>query len=1128
MKIKFILFWLTLLIANYSYSQEIPTIKVEKESLGLKNLKVKVEVVGNIATTTYDMIFYNPYDRILEGELSFPLGQNQNVSRFALDLNGELRESVIVEKEKGRVAFETTVRQNIDPALLEQTKGNNYKARIYPIPAKGTKRIVISYEQELILNENAHFYQLPLNFKNKLNSFSLEMIVYQQTIKPLINQEGFENFQFDSWKQSYIAKISKKNYIPNKSLTIKIPIEIGNERILTDKDYFYIYKTIEPNHKSKRKPKQIELYWDCSYSMKNRNIEMELSLLEDFFKYLQNVNVTVTNFSNTAKSKTKFIVKNGNWVEIKLLLEKTEYDGGTSYKNIITNNSKTDEYLLFTDGIYNLGEFDNLFKKPVYIVNSLVSSNHSYLDQICTSSGGNYINLNSLSLEQSADLLKYDTYRFLGTSQTSEKKIEIYPNYTTTINNDFSISGKNFNDNDKVLLHFGYGNKISETIEINLKSSNNRNKKIKRIWAQKKLKSLIQEKEKNKKDIIKLSKKYQLISPYTSLIVLDRVEDYVRYEITPPKELLKKYNQLLTERKDEKDFRKEELQSLKEDLFEDYTNISDWWGTKFEFEKETKEVVNTSEVVNQTQNSDLSNSTSRSSNSEPNNNESFDPNSPVIRGTISDDEGPLPGVNVLIKGTTIGTNTDFDGNYSINASEGDVVIYSFVGMSVIEKTIGTNNVIDLEMTYEENSLDEVVTVAYGTVNNQLSGRAAGVQIVESDDTHGNTSNINIRGISSLTTNNSPLYVVDGMVVNEKPELNPENIEGMYVLKAAQAMELYGSKASSGVVIINTKKGAEENRKKIQELEDKINDSIVLKAWNADSPYLKELNETKSTEEAYNSYLKLRDTYKNVPAFYLDVADFFEKINESSIAIQILTNIAEIDIDNYELLRAIAYKLEYFKEYEMANHIYIEILELRPEDIQSYRDLALSYQEIGEYQKSLDLLYKIVNGELLDKDTDRRFEGIEGIAFVEMNNLIYKFQKQLNLNAIDKKYIKNTEVDLRVVIDWNHNDTDIDLWVIDPYSEKCYFKHQETKIGGRISYDMTEGFGPEEFLLKKTIKGDYKFIIDYFSDEVQKISGPTFLKITIFTKYGTKKESKQTNVYRLDREGDELEVGKIKI
>lgn len=1129
MRTKFNFIYLTLFLANISFSQGFPSIKVEKDSLGLRNLKIKVEVVGNIATTTYDMIFYNPYDRVLEGELSFPLGQNQSVSRFALDLNGALRESVVVEKELGRVAFETTIRQNIDPALLEQTKGNNYKARIYPIPAKGTKRVVLSYEQELILNNNSHYYQLPLDFKEKLNKFNLEMIVYGQKIRPFIEHGGFENFNFDCWQQSYIAKTSEENYIPNKSLIIKIPIDIQKEKIIVNEDYFYIYKVLEPSKKSKRKPKNIELYWDSSYSMKNRDLKTELTLLDDFFKYLQNVNVTVISFSNTIKSKEKFIIKKGDWSKIKLQLESTKYDGGTSYKNIISKNNKTDAYLLFTDGLDNFGKFNSAFKKPVYAVNSLVTSNHYYLDQICTASGGNYINMNNVSKDQAVDLLKYDTYRFLGASQTSEQKIETYPNYSVNLNNDFSISGKNFKDGDKVLLHFGYGNVTSQTIEYTLNQSDTENKQIERIWAQKKLSSLVRDKEINKKLIIDLSKEYQLISPYTSLIVLDRVEDYVRYEITPPTELLKEYNRMLSEQRDNKDSRKEQLRELKDDVFEEYEDLSIWWETTFEFKKATKKEVNTTDVESQTQNNDRGNNNSQLTNSNISNESVIDHSRPIVKGTVNDSDGPLPGVNIVIKGTSTNTISDFDGNYVLNANIGDIIIFSFVGMTTIEKTVGSDNIIDLEMVYEESNLDEVVVVGYGSVNNQLSGRVAGVQVVdESEVIESDDVSINIRGESSIGANNTPLYVVDGIVVDKNPELSSEDIEGIYVVKAEQATTLYGSRASFGVVIIKTKKGSEEHLERIQELEERIDDTIELKAWSADLPYLKELNETKSTDEAYKSYLKIRDTYKNLPAFYIDMADFFDKINESEIAIQILTNIAEIDIDNYELLRAITYKLEYFKKYEMATYIYEDILELRPEDIQSYRDLALSYQEIGEYQKALDLFYKIVNGELLEKDIDRRFEGIEAVAFVEMNNLISKHSDKLNLNAIDKKYIKNTDVDLRVVIDWNHNDTDIDLWIIDPNKEKCIYDHNKTKIGGRLSFDMTEGFGPEEFLLKKALKGEYKFFIDYFSDDVQKISGPTFLKITIFTKYGTENESKKTNVYRLDSEDDEIEIGSLKI
>ena len=115
----------------------------------LHDLRIGVKVIGHVATTTWDLTVFNPQDRVLEGELVFPLGDGQTVTRFAMDVNGRLREGVVVEKAKGRKTFEEIVRRNVDPGLLEKTAGNTFKARVYPIPAKGYKRVVLAYEQEL-------------------------------------------------------------------------------------------------------------------------------------------------------------------------------------------------------------------------------------------------------------------------------------------------------------------------------------------------------------------------------------------------------------------------------------------------------------------------------------------------------------------------------------------------------------------------------------------------------------------------------------------------------------------------------------------------------------------------------------------------------------------------------------------------------------------------------------------------------------------------------------------------------------------------------------------------------------------------------------------------------------------
>lgn len=225
-----------------------------------------------------------------------------------------------------------------------------------------------------------------------------------------------------------------------------------------------------------------------------------------------------------------------------------------------------------------------------------------------------------------------------------------------------------------------------------------------------------------------------------------------------------------------------------------------------------------------------------------------------ITGTVTDESGmPLPGVNVLVKGTTRGTQTDFDGNYAISADQGEVLVFSFLGMSTLEYTVANNTEIDVVMEPDAAQLEEVVVTALGikrekkslgyatqevggeevndvpTSNfmNSLSGKVAGLK-VKSSGTMGGSSDIVIRGNSSLTGNNQALFVIDGTPIsnainntsdqttgrggydygNAAADINPDDIESMNILKGAAATALYGARAANGVIIIETKRGRE--------------------------------------------------------------------------------------------------------------------------------------------------------------------------------------------------------------------------------------------------------------------------------------------------------------------------------
>lgn len=1142
------IFVLLLLLSIAALAQETPKVTLEDSSqLQLTRLHVDVKIVGNYATTTYDMYFYNPVDRTLEGELTFPLGQGQAVSKFAMDVNGKLRDAVIVEKELARVAFESTVRQNIDPGLLEKTQGNNYKARIYPILPKKNKHIVITYEQELYTVNQHQVYELPLGIEKSLDSFSVHIEAYGDQQIPKIKNNSYKDFYFKQDQGKYTATLSKQNYTPTKPIIIEIPKETGEQAVLNHQDYFYIHQTLTPNTRLKSKPKKIALLWDASYSLQYRNLEKELQLLDEYFSYIQNTEVQFVSFSNDIHINKTISITQGNWKAIEDLIKNINYDGGTSFKSLQTIKIKPKEVLLFSDGLFNLGDFLAKTRNTVYTINSTVSSNHEKLNTIATTSGGNYINLVRLSHTEAVRILKQETYQFLGIKKNSSIS-DFYPNENTNVTSNFSFTGR-LSEDTTIQLLFGYQGKVTQTIPVFIKKGGNTDI-VKRLWAKQKLTSLKRDKKENKEHIISLAKQYHLITDYTSMLILDRIEDYVRYKIEPPQELIKEYKERIKDIADEEETKNKELQERREELFEDYEAIVDWYNTTYPKKKVVKKKKITQTTPSQNNEVDTTTNNTNPTPTTEIRTIPLDSTKRIISGTISEENGPLPGANILIKGTSNGTTTDFDGNFWINAEENDELIISYVGFANQNYRIGNSNTISVTLA-SDNQLDEVVVTSQGIrrerralgyavsevsseeiesrtegdVGRILSGKASGVAITNSS---GSSPKVTIRGLASVSSGTEPLYILDGVPTNTDPTntLNPEEIDGVQVLKNTSATALYGSRGANGVIIITTKKGRETHQKEIQAFNEEVAQKIELKSWNPDTPYIKTLEEEPTIELAYKKYLEIRNQYSNSPSFYLDVSDFFDRKNNSQIAITVLTNLIEVELDNHELMKVLAYKLEYFKEYELAVIVYKKILELRPEEPQSYRDLALAYEMIGSYQESFDLLYDIYDGALLSKDPDERFYGIEHIAFVEITRLINKYGKEIKLNKTQQQSFNKIPVDIRIVIDWNHNDTDIDLWVINPDGEKAYYSNQETENGGRVSEDLTEGYGPEEFMIKNATKGTYKVMVDYYGTTIQKISGPTNLKVTLYTNYGKKNEEKETIVVRLDKDEDEIEVGNL--
>ncbi|WP_298900599.1 SusC/RagA family TonB-linked outer membrane protein [uncultured Psychroserpens sp.] len=213
-----------------------------------------------------------------------------------------------------------------------------------------------------------------------------------------------------------------------------------------------------------------------------------------------------------------------------------------------------------------------------------------------------------------------------------------------------------------------------------------------------------------------------------------------------------------------------------------------------------------------------------------------------VTGTVTDEANalPLPGVNILVKGTTTGASTDFDGNYSITVSQGDILVFSYLGYTTKEITYTGQSPLNATLVQDAGQLDEVVLIGYGSTTKQdatgavekvgdeefnkgaivapeqlLAGKSAGVRVTSNSGAPGEGADIRIRGGASLSATNAPLIVVDGLPLDQRGvqgvrgqlnAINPNDIEDFVILKDASATAIYGSRASNGVILITTKKG----------------------------------------------------------------------------------------------------------------------------------------------------------------------------------------------------------------------------------------------------------------------------------------------------------------------------------
>ena len=1004
-------------VKTFAQSPELTVKGDEAEKVRMSQLIVNVKVVGNIAYTTAEMHFFNSGSRQMEAELIFPLPENVSVSRYAIDINGKIREAVSVNKNKGKQVFEAIEHRRVDPGLLEKVDGNNFRTRIYPLMPNGERIVVIGYEEELsAFDKNNLAYQLVSRYPKKLDKFEINVSVLGVSSSPSVAENSGETIAFTNWNQSFQTSLKKENYQPSEKLLFKIPIQQNIPSVVMQnaggQHYFYGNIFIEGNKAAKKPSASIGLIWDNSLSCQTRDLKKELDLLDAYFQKIKNTKVTLYFLNYTFEKQKEYVISNGNWTELKSVLQNAKYDGGTRFSQI--NFIGHDEYLFFSDGLSSLSE--NLLpktKKPVYTITSSASADFAFLNFSSMQTGGNFINLNQLNIENALDKLVNNNLNFLGIKENFTVT-DLFPLEGTSVSGSFSFSGVSLNPKNEITLLFGYDNEavLERKITLDASTQSTTAVNIEKLWAQKKIASLDLQYAKNAEEIELLGKKYGIITKNTSLIVLEDIRDYIMYDIIPPVELRAEFDRI---KKQEHDSNLAQQKNNWENIDSYFAGLNSWW--KQDIKYVAPKVL------------------------------------PKHKGKKSAERIRGNSNAVMTVGEPVGTGT------SSVVMENEVVRSEATAAPKVDRVafVAPSAAKSMEEISEsDKKLQEVVVIGYGTRKSEPSFER------ESEILNGIVAGVDITSKNESVLGN---YAVADTL----------NLDSGYINR----------------VILN---------------ENKI--------WNPDRLYLKALASAPK-EKQYDLYFELRKSQERNPSFYFDVAHFFYNQGDVKKALQVISNIADLGLENHQLYKTLTYTLRQWQDFDDALFTAKQIAKWRAHEPQSLRDYALAFEDAGKYQEAFDQLVKALEVNYYG-EMSGQYEGVEDIILMDINRLMTE-HTGLDSGKLDKKYLQKMPVDIRVIMNWNLMDVDLDLHIIEPTGEECYYSHTITEAGAKFSKDFTQGYGPEQYLIRNAVRGKYLIKTNYFGERELTENGPATVMVEIYTT----KAGKTTKVLKT------IQLGKIK-
>lgn len=1004
--------------------------------IALGDVAIDIRTFGFIARTSIELRFDNPNGRVLEGEFVFPLSAGQTVAGYALEVNGAMREGVVVEKETARVAFEDITRQQVDPGLAEITQGNVFRTRLYPIPARGSKRVRLSFEQVMSDGDKAWRYELPLHFTQTVGRFTVRARAALASAAP-----SGGGFAFERAGTEWFTELTRENVTPQRRLQFDIPKGEGSQIVEAVDPIEPQWRSVvaliaPPAVKDVVIPKRLALFVDASASAREQDWARINAVLRRYFERIGSAEVRLVVFRNEADPPQTFAVRDGRAPELLAALAALTFDGGSSYGSL-TLPSGSDAALIIGDGLSNFGTATATLPVPTTALHAAQRFDTAHLQRFTR--GAAVVDAHGDVDAASAALLGA-VWHMNSRGNCEQQHLETRLGQLIWYGRckgqgTLALTLAKGRERVEVPITFGVGNSdLNETVH--------------RLWAQSQLAELGRSNPTDRVAMIALGKRYGVVTEGTSLLVLDRVEDYVRYRIEPKEpELRAQYlQQLAALPKTPADpDRAQRIAQL----------IQRWQAFKAYHAASYPNVESVLVPIAEQEAAAWPNTHIKD-----------------VAAGFQQAQALLTDARTLVaRFARDGAEPDSAAKWRREASALMMAIEALrkrrESMPLVAQAAD-------ELAREER--DDLAQVA-----------VTGSRILDRDASAGE-----VRMAADAP----------GAPPPPAPSAAPAVVESIQPVLAE-------SKAIGG--------SAPEP--------EPVRATIELTGWTPDSPDVLAIRQAR---DSYAAYLAARERLASSPAFFLDVADVLRGKKQDRLALRVLSNLAEMDVDNAALVRVLAYRLSEWERFDLAVPQFEKALALRGEEPQSYRDLALALyrQQAPDHHRAVDLLWQVATG-----DWHGRFPDIELIALHEMNQVLVSAPGATASVArlgIAPELIDPVAVGLRVVLSWDADNTDIDLWVVDPSGEKAYYSDPETPTGGHVSRDFTQGYGPEVFSIRRPLPGTYIVLANYYGDRRQSLTGPVTLQLEFQTRFGTTASTRAVTTRRLSEGKETIEIGRFTV